>query len=209
MFLYDTVLGMHRVYLIRHGHVDNPRCVFYGPTFPLSDRGYRQINALANDMADAGIHPAAIISSPYLRTLESANIIAARFPDARQTMDNRLEEWRVNGWLDKPLEEFYAATGYREHPSSPLPPTVESLASCAARVSAVIREAIALHPHADICIVGHREPLAAAILTYQGLGFETIRTLSLPRASGWELFFEENEEIPHHAAFRFDRSSLE
>jgi broad specificity phosphatase PhoE len=199
---------MNRVYFVRHGHVDNPKDVFYGPTFPLSDRGHRQIEALAKDMDDAGVNPAAIVSSPYLRTIETANILATRFPNARQTMDDRLEEWRVNGWVGKPLSEFYAATRYNEYPTAPLPSSVEPLLACALRIQETVRELIELHPDSDICIVGHREPLASAILHYQQKGFETIRTLPLPRGSAWELLFDD-PETPTEVHSRFDRSTLE
>ncbi|MEO5927745.1 MAG: histidine phosphatase family protein [Patescibacteria group bacterium] len=196
---------MTRVFLIRHGLVLNPDKLFYGPTVPLSEQGHRQIEALRGDLREANANPAIILCSPYFRAHKSAEIIAEAFPDAPLTQDERLVEWQVGSWYDKPLKDFYAYTDYLDHPEQDLPEDIEPLTTCAARIQTVIRDAIINHQDKDIFIVSHREPMAAAILDYEEKGWGSIHALPLQVASAWELTFE-GDETPTSLKLRFDRS---
>jgi alpha-ribazole phosphatase len=199
---------MTRVFLIRHGHVENPAHIFYGPDISISSRGERQIEALSQDMNGSEIRPALILSSPYRRAVQTADILARHFPDAMRKTDERLVEWQVGDWYGKPLADFYTYTKYEEHPADVLPPDIEPLSFCAARVHDVLRETVEQYPSADICIVSHREPMASAILSYQDMGWESIHDLSLPVSSAWELVFEASNQ-PITLKKRFDRSGME
>jgi broad specificity phosphatase PhoE len=67
-----------RVHLVRHGEVYNPRGVLYGrlPGFPLSDKGNRQAQTVADALAHRDI--VAVIASPLQRAQQTAAPIAAR-----------------------------------------------------------------------------------------------------------------------------------
>jgi broad specificity phosphatase PhoE len=199
---------MTNILLTRHGHVDNPARIFYGPDIHLSERGKRQILALARDMKSAGKIPTRIIYSPYVRTTESAMLFADTLDIVNISSDDRLVEWQVGDWYGKPLADFYAYTKYDQFPAYPLPPELEPLESCAMRVQQVLTEIVRDAPNETVLVVSHREPLASAILTYQQKKLDTIRELELPTASSWESSFETTEK-PSHLALRFDRSSLD
>jgi broad specificity phosphatase PhoE len=199
---------MTNILLTRHGHVENPHQVFYGPDARLSDQGKRQILTLAQDIKTAGIIPTRLIASPYTRTQESAEILSSILKIQNISSDDRLVEWQVGRWYNKPLAEFYAYTNYAEYPSKELPEDIEPLLSCATRIQHALRDAAAAHPNETILIVSHREPMASALLRYQNKNWDTIHELHFPVASSWELKFEEST-TPSHIDLRFDRSKLE
>jgi broad specificity phosphatase PhoE len=68
------------IWLVRHGHVYNPRGVIYGrlPRFRLSERGVAEARAASRAMADLPI--AAAYTSPLLRARQTAGEILARHP---------------------------------------------------------------------------------------------------------------------------------
>lgn len=198
---------MTPVFLLRHGHIDNPKQIFYGPNARLSERGKRQIVLLAEDLKEAGIAPKRIVASPYARTKETAEIVAAILGVREIASDDRLKEWQVGGWYGKPLVDFYAYTDYAEHPDADLPPDIEPLDSCAARMQAAISDARQASPEETTLIVSHREPMASAILRYQKRNWDVIHDLHFPVASSWEIDFT-SSDVPSNLALRFDRSTV-
>jgi broad specificity phosphatase PhoE len=68
------------IWLVRHGHVHNPRQIIYGrmPRFRLSERGLAEARAAGRAMA--GIPIAAAYSSPLLRARQTAREILAHHP---------------------------------------------------------------------------------------------------------------------------------
>jgi broad specificity phosphatase PhoE len=68
------------IWLVRHGHVHNPRGIIYGrlPRFRLSDRGREEARAAGRGMA--GIPLAAAYTSPLLRARQTAREILAHHP---------------------------------------------------------------------------------------------------------------------------------
>jgi broad specificity phosphatase PhoE len=63
-----------RIHLVRHGEVDNPNGVLYGrlPNFALSALGRQMAEATAAELCGSGHNITRLISSPLLRTLQSA-----------------------------------------------------------------------------------------------------------------------------------------
>ncbi len=79
------------VYLVRHGHVENPDRVLYGrlPGFNLSARGRAQAELLGRHFA--GVPLTAVIASPLERAQQTAAAIAAPH-DLKLETDERLIE---------------------------------------------------------------------------------------------------------------------
>ena len=77
--LADNRTAGHTVdlYLLRHAHAGNPER-WSGPDEdrPLSARGRRQAERLGAFLADRGLRPDAILTSPKARALETANLVA-------------------------------------------------------------------------------------------------------------------------------------
>lgn len=66
-----------QLHLVRHAHAGNP-ARWSGPDEerPLSEKGRRQAERLAALLATAGISPDVIVSSPRLRAVQTAEILA-------------------------------------------------------------------------------------------------------------------------------------
>lgn len=198
---------MTRVFLIRHGHVENPGNLFYGPETPLSEQGKRQITSLGEAFKTAGIQPDRIVSSPYLRARQSAEQLLTELNNVPLTFDERLIEWQVGSWFGKPLKEFYEYTKYHEDPTVELPSDIEPLESCAARVHASVQELVAAHQGETIFMVSHREPMVCAILKYEQKSFAGVHALHFPKAAVWELVFEDTN-LPLSCSKTFDLSNV-
>lgn len=180
---------MTTVYLVRHGAVDNPQGIEYGrlPGFPLSDRGRRQITALAGDMERAGIHPSVIVSSPLLRAQESAKIFSDVLKADVQT-DDRVMEWDQGKWTGHQTKEFVAESGYYDTPLQT--GGMESLEAMSERMRQAISEWTASRENGIVIIVSHREPIASALLSYLGKDISAIHDVDLLQASAWEVIFD-------------------
>jgi len=197
---------MTTLYLMRHGFVDNPNNLFYGREFSLSERGKEQIRLLAQDMAQAGVKPQCMFASPFLRTRQTADIAAKILGVSCIEMDERLREWDVGSWFNRPIAEFYEATGYRADPPPDVLPTgIESLNTLADRVVDVVREIVDLHANKEILIVSHREPLVSALLALQGESLEKIHRVPFYRGMAWKADFDEKKNLISLAP-AFDRS---
>lgn len=195
---------MTKIYLMRHGRAQNPDNLFYGQTFELTDQGKRQAELLAQDMKDVGIRPTVSKCSPFMRTQQTCKIVTGTLgiPDAET--DGRLTEWDVGPWFNKPLTEFFAATGYDEKPPRVDDPRIEPQSRMADRVISVINETRKEAEGSTALIVSHREPLASAMLKLQGLPWDIVRTLDFPVATVWELTFADDGTLAG-ARKAFDR----
>ena len=183
---------MKTVYLIRHGKVENPDHIFYTPDFPLGVQGTHQAQALAKNIHDAGCHPTRIVASPYVRTRETAEIIAQALDGREIKTDDRLVEWQVGDWFGKPLNDFRTAAGYDEKPFHLKLKNIEQFESASTRIIAVIVELLTDMPEEGCSlIVSHREPMVAAILKLQGKSnWSEIPLLDFPPGSAWKLDFD-------------------
>ncbi|MCK9361257.1 phosphoglycerate mutase family protein [Patescibacteria group bacterium] len=183
---------MKTMYLVRHAEVENPHHVFYNGEYPLSKEGVRQAHELAVELAAQGIRPKRILTSPYVRARETAELLCQELGCDTVT-DDRLIEWQVGDWFGKPLAEFRQAAGYNDHPPFELKlEDVESYASMAQRVSSVLYEELARLPEGGFgMVVGHREPLVSTILKLRGdTDWRNIPLLKMPRPSVWKLDFD-------------------
>jgi probable phosphoglycerate mutase len=183
---------MKTIYLVRHGLVEDQTGIFYPATYPMSESGVRAVQALSEQLREAGIKPLRLIASPHVRTRETAEIIAQTLGLPVVT-DERLVEWKVGNWIGKPLAEFRKAAGYIDPPPFKLKlDDVENFDEMSERVVAVIQEELAGLPDQGTgMIVGHREPLVSAILKLRGeTDWHNIPTLDVPKPCAWKLVFD-------------------
>ncbi len=197
---------MKTLYLVRHGHIENPKNIFYGSAIPISSIGAKEMTAVANDIKSAHCTPDKIISSPYLRTRESAEIIAHIFGIQEVSFDERLIDWQVGDWIGQPLEDFRRFAGYYHQPFKPNFDGLETYNEMADRVIAVLdalRDSLADNECG--IIVSHREPLASALLRLTKRQDNDMREIDLPKGSAWKLLFDGSQL--KSAEKTFDRSS--
>lgn len=152
-----------RLLLVRHGstaHSAEHR--FSGRNaLPLDDAGERQAGALAERLAKRG-GIAAVISSPLLRSLQTADAIAARLGRDVETMDGLAE---ADFGAFEGLTAAEAAARYPEDYAAWLgapdaaPPHGESFAAVTSRVRRAREAVLAAHPEQSVVVVTHVTPI--------------------------------------------------
>jgi len=177
-----------KVYLIRHGEVQNPDGINYGtlPGWHLSERGIYQISELGSKMKDDGLSAGVIIASPLERAQETASILSQALNSAIKN-DDRLLEWKMGEWMGKPLKLFYETSGYYSELKTD---GMEPLESLADRVITVIQDAVNSQM-GDIIICSHREPMASALVKLQNLPWPEIHNIDMPMGSVWQLDYQD------------------
>ncbi|MDF1497068.1 MAG: histidine phosphatase family protein [Patescibacteria group bacterium] len=180
-----------KVYLIRHGAVENPKEINYGtlPGWHLSEEGISQISELGTKIKDEGISPYIIVASPLERAQETATILSQALNVEIKT-DDRLLEWKMGEWMGKPLKDFYEKSGYYSEEMKT--DGMEPLEDLADRVISAIADAIKLCK-GDIIICSHREPMAAALVKLQNPPWPEIHNIDMPTGSVWQLNYDQGE----------------
>lgn len=86
-----------RLHLVRHGEVHNPGGVLYGrlPNFHLSERGQQMARLAADELAASGRPIKHLVSSPLLRTQQSAQPLAENFGLDAATDERLIEPYNV------------------------------------------------------------------------------------------------------------------
>ena len=160
------------VHLVRHAEVDNPDHLVYSdlPGFGLSPHGVDQARRVGRYL---GARPVvAIWSSPLERSLRTAEEIASR-TSVPVKVDPGLTEWKVTSrwkghtWRELPTAFPGELEAYLEHPEQ-LDFASETLDHLADRMAATARRLDADHPHGDVVIVSHQDPIQAGRLRLIG-----------------------------------------
>ena len=69
------------IFLIRHGDPDNPEKIIYDGTISLSKFGKEKMRKFGGMLRAMNVIPNAVISSPFLRTMQSAEEIMKNYLD--------------------------------------------------------------------------------------------------------------------------------
>ena len=129
------------IYLIRHGETDRNRAnLLQGRSdVPLNETGVRQARETARFLKDRGIVFNRVYSSPLIRAVETAGIVA---PGVAPTLDRRLLEMDYGPYegmdLTRPAPEI--VTFFRDFAHNPAPEGMEQLAAVTARMGAFLEE---------------------------------------------------------------------
>jgi broad specificity phosphatase PhoE len=160
------------VHLVRHAELDNPDHLVAGslPGFGLSPHGLDQARRVGRYLGPRAI--VSIWSSPLESALRTAEEIAAR-SGVPVRVDEGLrdwelmERWRGNAWAS--LQERFGGEmdAYLVQPHH-LPFSPETLDQLADRVAEVARRLDAEHPHGDVVVVSHQDPIRAGLLRLTG-----------------------------------------
>lgn len=178
--------NMATIYFMRHGSVDNPGQIFYPPETALNAQGRQQVLVTAERMKDAGVVCTKIISSPLVRTSQTAEIVSSVFNNAVVTFDERLREWDVNGWIGKPFTEFYTHMGWIDGAlTTEFPPDIESYSQLAKRMYEVVQQSIDMQEENILCI-SHGEPIACIAAYLQQKPWVEVRMHQIHLADVWK-----------------------
>ena len=175
---------MAQCVLIRHGQTDwNVIGRYQGQADPpLNEQGLAQARRLAIELEPLQLDR--LISSPLLRALQTAQIIAGHLGIPLETEPGLMEihqgDWQTR--LRTEIEQLYPELfhAWETEPWQVTPPGGESLRQVQARVYQAMDAILATWPDQVIGIVAHRIPIALLKMRYQDLEPDSIRTLDLP-----------------------------
>lgn len=166
------------VHLVRHAEVDNPDHLVCGsmPGFDLSPHGLEQARRVGRYLGPRPV--VAIWSSPRQRSLRTAEEIAARstvpvrvHPDLADW--ELTERWKGHPWSAISSNFPGELEAYLQDPTR-LEFVTEQISDVAERVAAVARALDAEHPHGDVVIVSHQDPIQAGRLHLTGSSLESL-----------------------------------
>ena len=164
------------VHLVCHAEVDNPEHLVEGAItgFGLSPHGLDQARRVGRYLGPRAL--VAIWSSPMEHCLRTAEEIASRSSvpvrvDADLREWSLAERWQGNPWAALESEFPGELENYLERPLE-LDFIDESLEEVGGRVARVARRLDDEHPHGDVVVVSHQDPIQACRLLLTGAGLE-------------------------------------
>jgi broad specificity phosphatase PhoE len=167
------------VYLARHGESDwNAANRFQGHSDrPLTELGRKQAHALADLVAAEDVE--VIYSSPLIRALETARIVAAPAGLEVTTRDD-LREVDTGSWsgLSRAEVRERFPDGFERWISGGAGwEDGETYEEMAERVLAALRDIAAMHPEGRVLVVSHGGPIRAIQAAAVGMGIHEYRRL--------------------------------
>jgi probable phosphoglycerate mutase len=177
------------VYFVRHGQsVDNAAPVFQSPDSPLSEKGRKQAESIAERVSKLSFD--ALIASPYERTKQTAEIIAkttGKHPEYSELFIERQKPTYVNG---KPYTDEKASALWREWQKSLYAPNMrvadgENFDDLIARADKAL-EFLQKRPEQSLVVVTHGyflRMILARVLLGDLLSAEMFRNISRSAAT--------------------------
>jgi broad specificity phosphatase PhoE len=161
----------NRIHLVRHGEVDNPNGVLYGrlPNFALTALGRQMAEASAKELASTGSNYAKLISSPLLRTLQSARPISEALNLSVSTQDLIIEPTNIFEGKKVGLATVSANPAYLLKLYNPFQPSWgEPYKQIVSRMTEALRRAWDETSGGEVVMVSHQLPIWALHLSASG-----------------------------------------
>ncbi len=187
------------VYVIRHGVTDwhAERKVLGQRDIALNKDGIKQAQAVAAALADIALGE--IISSPLLRAVQTAEILAERKGGAI-TRDPRLSDFRVGKWEAMSYGEVAKLPDYQRFIADPLKerlPGGETLAQIRDRAIGAVDQALEDAPAGEsLAIVTHAGIARVILAHYLGIELSGYQRLRLVPGSISILSFHDDRTLP-------------
>lgn len=160
-----------RIHLVRHGEVNNPNGVLYGrlPNFALSSLGRQMAEATAAEICAPGHKITRLISSPLLRTLQSARPFTQKLSKAVENEPQIIEPTNVFEGKKVGLETVLKNPGLLFFLLNPLRPGWgEPYGKIAKRMTRAMRAAWDETKEGEVVMVSHQLPIWAVHLKAAG-----------------------------------------
>ncbi|OGZ40550.1 MAG: hypothetical protein A3B04_00320 [Candidatus Portnoybacteria bacterium RIFCSPLOWO2_02_FULL_39_11] len=177
-----------RIFLMRHGDVQNPKKIIYGYLpFPLNRKGQAQAKKAGLFLKFKEIK--VIFASPQKRTRQTAAIIKKIIGNKiKIIIDNNLRESGL-GHLREGLTIEQADRKYpKEHLIYTRTPAKskagETLANMAKRMLKTIQGALKKYPNQNLVFVSHRDPILAVLLKISKRDFNDLHRVKINCAKG-------------------------
>ena len=161
----------NRIHLVRHGEVDNPNGVLYGrlPNFALTALGRQMAEAAAKELASTGANYTKLISSPLLRTLQSARPISEALNLSVSTENQIIEPTNIFEGTKVGLATVMANPAFLFKLYNPLQPSWgEPYKQIVARMTEALRRAWDQAPSGEVVMVSHQLPIWSLHLAAAG-----------------------------------------
>jgi broad specificity phosphatase PhoE len=188
-----------RIFLIRHGVTDwhGQKRVMGQRDVPLNAEGINQASAAAQALA--GTQLAEVLSSPLLRAMQTADIIAGQF-GIEVARDPRLLDFRVGKWEGMSYAEVAASPDYQRFLADPLSTAIpggEDLRQIRERAVGAVEQALADAPAGEsVAIVTHAGVLRVLLAHYLGSPPANYHRLRVAPGSISVLSFASDRELP-------------
>lgn len=198
-----------RVFLIRHGDLENPKGTIYDGTISLSEFGKEKMRALGRALRNSGVMPDAIVSSDFLRAMQSSAEIMSNYPDLKLSIepDPRLQDPHSPDMFGKSLIWLAEIVDPYTHPDL-ANWRMERPPSFTARMVAAIKDAIDRHRGKTVFVVSHGDPTAFAMwqLLNPGKALPSLRELRsesgrvpyLEKGEAWRILFDDQGNVIDH-----------
>lgn len=184
------------IHLVRHAEVHNPSNTWYGRLegFQLSERGFRQAEALADYFEHR--HLGAIYSSPLTRAMQTATSIAERLGIEIVLEPDIIEsETHLQGRPGDP-RLFRNPANFRYFMNPFRPSWGESYKSISERMLSAIRRMQEKHPGEEVAAISHMTPIVVARMRLAGDQRPAwMGRLSCQKASVSTIVFEEGRVV--------------
>ena len=157
--------------MVRHGEVDNPNGVLYGrlPNFALTALGRQMAEAAAKELTSTGANYTKLISSPLLRTLQSARPISEALNLSVSTENQIIEPTNIFEGKKVGLETVLANPSFLLKLYNPLQPSWgEPYKQIVSRMTEALRRAWDQPPTGEVVMVSHQLPIWSLHLAASG-----------------------------------------
>jgi len=182
-----------KVYLVRHGDVSNPKGLIYGRLsgFKLSQTGIKEAKEAGRYLASLGAKPEIIVTSPLLRTVQTAKIIQTFFPDAEIIKEKKIIEGDI-GWQGIAKKDLIRNGTWDRYLSSPSSITTgEGFSGIQKRVVGWVKE-FAKRPYEQAIIVSHQDLIRSLLLFLQERPLDDLN--KFPAATGSVTIIDINQD---------------
>jgi broad specificity phosphatase PhoE len=160
-----------RIHLVRHGEVDNPNGVLYGrlPNFALSTLGRQMAEATATELCAPGHKITRLISSPLLRTLQSARPFTLKLDISVENEAQIIEPTNIFEGKKVSLETVLQNPSYAFRLLNPLRPGWgEPYNQIVKRMTKAMKTAWDETKDGEVVMVSHQLPIWAVHLKAAG-----------------------------------------
>ncbi len=197
------------VILARHGRLENPQGTIYDGTISLSNLGKMEMRVLGRILRDRGIVPDAIVSSDFLRAVQSSAEIRGNYPELNMPIetDPRLQDPNSPDMFGKSLVWLAEIVDPHTHPEL-ANWRIERPPSFTARMVAAISGVVRKHSGKTIFVVSHGDPTAFAMwqLLNPGQPLPSLRELQkesgrvpyLEKGEAWRILFDDQGNVIDH-----------
>ncbi|HKA89572.1 MAG TPA: histidine phosphatase family protein [Haliangiales bacterium] len=187
------------VYLVRHGVTDwhRDRRVLGQRDVGLNSHGVAQAHAATRALAELPITE--VVSSPMLRAMQTAEVVAAQFGTG-VARDPRLTDFRVGAWEGMPYDEVAASPEYQRFVADPLSeriPGGEDLVQVRDRAVGAVEQALRDAPAGEsIVIVTHAGIVRVILAHFLGSHLANYHRVRVSPGSISIMSFRDDRSLP-------------